>query len=646
MRFRHTPCLLLQCAMFAKASPDGTDSEHHVVLDVKPAGADDNEYRKIAWKYSIYKDIPDLGPCRLIYNIPALHCVVRARNVTMNIASAPSAPMFCVPPLPLCPKEGPDVQLVVRRRGNLFVQMTWACRVLHEQPLKFVQIGFRRQSIEAPWVDMQAFTMPSSMVVDEFPASVPAACTSEFPAESKGKGGASKRQYLCRHCMANLTHVTAEDDATVKAASSDLRRKCSELGGILPKDIPPHDPDNDQVSSERVPHLSEEIAGRVERRRVEQRSLEEILGRPAPEREVDAWSRETCSCRDLVLREVLPVDGENVIQFGSTYSFRVRVQDGLNWSPWAECAEPVPMKVPPVRPLPQLSDPSVPMSSITAEVLLMKIDFHTEMALLRVLWPRFEGVMTEVEYRILMWCLTPEQRKAAMHRQPSWQVSRNALPQMPETLVLSQMTPISKVPEGEPELCVRAGVRKPSTLTNDGLDRPHVITHIPPAPDEQFVAEKKRLCADVEVPYRLDENCYVFGIEAKYSRGSCGNLSEWSFPVLSKVVELAIPRSKLEVKVEAITGGSLVHTGRAFINSNPKDEAVVYHGPPLSYAEQHASLVKAKPLWPKPTEKRSTSMHARILQGSDEAAEKAAFQGILQMVRPERRPTDDDFREK
>lgn len=82
--------------------------------------------------------------------------------------------------------------------------------------------------------------------------------------------------------------------------------------------------------------------------------------------------RKFCACRDVVLRKMLPVDG-NLICHGSTYRFRVRVQDALNWSAWTDFSAPVPVIVPPPRPSMAQRDPLQPAPPPAIEVELGRV---------------------------------------------------------------------------------------------------------------------------------------------------------------------------------------------------------------------------------------------------------------------------------
>jgi len=213
-------------------------------------------------------------------------------------------------------------------------------------------------------------------------------------------------------------------------------------------------------------------------------------------------------------------------------------------------------------------------------------------ARLRLRWPKFRGHMKELEYRVLMWTLSPEQqRRAAAGRQPG-RTPERSLPPIVGTEVFafnlsgSLRTSAMQVDEsGNARFAVEAelGTAGPTSVkpraaassraamqgdvaVQQSDDMPQVIAHLKPNASgparttnakltpKVVVAEgglqegqSKAMTLEVSVIPLQKGHGYAFGVEAKHSQGAAGNLGEWSAPLFSKLCTFeAAPRGASE----------------------------------------------------------------------------------------------------
>ncbi|CAK0798299.1 unnamed protein product [Prorocentrum cordatum] len=567
-RFLHTPHLLLKCPIFKRKFRDEFDKDHPIRIDVKAADRVDDEFREVPLENSVYTILPEYGFCRFVYNLPFLHVSIRTRNVHMNNTSAPCPPVFTVPPLVLEDQRGPDVELVVAEDGNLFLKITWTTRCLPLQDVGMVQLGLRRHIVDSPIVDLQATDADGDAVLEEIsPAALSAA-------------GERRCPFACRRCWRPLA-FEPPDVATLgplgrgrlREARGHLQESC-----ITFDEIPAYRSD-EALQGLRAPHHVEMQARDQERHETEPPAM----GWPPPHKK--GRLEQVCHCRDRVVQKFLPVDGDRLCH-GNTYRLRLRVRDALLWSPWTEFSPPVHVLLAAPRPALPLQDPRQPVPPPIVEVLLLQQDGRqlADLAFsevrLRLRWPKFRGHMKELEYRVLMWTLSPEQqRRAAAGRQPGRTPDRS-LPPIVGTEVFAfnlsgnLRTSAMQVDEsGNARFAVEAepGTAGPALVkpraaggsrpvvpgdaaVQQSDDLPQVIAHVKPNSSgparathakltpKVVVAEgglqegqSKAMTLEVSVIPLQRGHGYAFGVEAKHSQGAAGNLGEWSAPLFSKL---------------------------------------------------------------------------------------------------------------
>ncbi|CAE8587374.1 unnamed protein product, partial [Polarella glacialis] len=726
-RFLHTPVVLVRCPMFRKVNKDDFDKDHKVVIDVRPAGAKDEDYRQVPMENSVYCEPDGNGPCRLIYNLPFMHAEVRARNTTMNDISAATPAFFAVPPLVLEGRRGPKVQLVVGEDGALSVQLFCTTRCLPQQQPRLVQIALRRHAVDTPAVELPSFEITAGNRLEEAPASAVVATGEAFErlvaeaevkaanrrqaAEEAGPGAAASRTsssqrarnscpFVCRCCFRPLdSKASPVPFGPLTQARLANVRSALEDGAIHLDDVPRYRGPDDELRQLRVPHVSE--VGQHE-------GAAGFSARKAPG---------PCGCRDVYILKELPVDGEQ-LRHGTTYVFRLRILDGLLWSPWTDFSDPLPVLVPPPRPPLPLQDVLMPAPPPLVEVMLVRdalavataasMDHldgggHTSDLRLRLRWPQFEGRMQEVEYRVLMWALSPEQRqRASGSRRATDGKGRTGLPPVVgvQTFVTSASfpshPPVQMDDSGASPRNVRAGEAEKygpaagtamprAVKSKVASDAPQVIAHIrpfdPPArgpsgfkhtPKQQSrgktldqVPDKVSglgdfLDAEVSVLAVPAGYGYVFAVESKHSRGACGNLGEWSAPLFSKLVEFAGQERHLRVEVDA-RFGTLLFKGQVYTDPKPANKQLIMEAGAVSFADEHRDLPKAAPLLAQPggenpwphgasptrfvTRSRNRTVYSERLPEltGDAAAWDHNMSQVNQML--EERPKDDDFRE-
>lgn len=152
---------------------------------------------------------------------------------------------------------------------------------------------------------------------------------------------------------------------------------------------------------------------------------------------------------------------------------------------------------------------------------------------------------------------------------------------------------------------------------------------------------------------------YVFAVEAKHSRGTCGSLGEWSAPLFSRVVDFDCPPRHLSLEVDA-RFGAVLFKGKAATKSKPISDCLVFEAPAVSYADEHRELPQAAPLLAQPggdpwplggapkrfvVRSRGRTVFAeRLSHGSPGKLQKGSGEDLFTACLPERRPFGDDFR--
>jgi len=424
---------------------------------------------------------------------------------------------------------------------------------------------------------------------------------------------------------------------------------------------------------------------------------------------------QVCQCKDYILRKTIPVDGDKVV-YGSTYRFRVRIRDSLKWSFWTEFSTPVFVTVPPPRPIMAQRDIHHPVPPPSVEVQLARgtgvaLDNESGLASdvrLHLKWERFEGPIQDVEYRVFMWTLSPEQRKRASARRHNGTAAtfetkgRCTLPPIAgtQTVVLNPDaagcldapdTDAMAAPgrNGHPEQSTmlvkpRAQVESIEVGSGHGLavqhasDGPQVIAHVRPyeppprantmrrtpktaaaagtagisepaaaAADKQ--AEKRSPTVEIGVPALPTGYGYIFGVEAKHAKGVCGSVSEWSAPLFSKLVEFESTARQLTVDIDA-RFGALLFKATAVTTAAPTDEKICLEAPAVSFVDEHRALPRAMGLTPGADpwlQSGAAGLGKYVVKTKDRSvyAERVQAEGDLSLENhPEPRPLGDDFR--
>lgn len=708
-RFIHTPCVLLKCAQFQKAHPDDFDKEHPVVVDVRPRGTGDEDYTQVPLENSVYCEIKPHGPCRLLYNVEHLHAELRIRNTIMNYLSANCPPLFTVPPLPLETKHGPSAELLCSDDGHLFIQITWTTRCLPLQEPWLTQLSLKRHSVEAPAVDLQAFNVTPDMVLEEFPANTVLAAGATYERFARRTEAAARAQaaasadgpprppeegetcpFACRRCFRplDLAAPAQESLGPFGAATLDDVGRALENGTVSMHEVPKFRGVEDDLDSLRAPHQSEVEA---KARAAGTLAPKQPQGRKKPPR--------TCNCRDVILRKTIPVDGDQIC-YGTTYRVRLRVKDKLTWSQWTEFSVPLLASVPPPKPvLPQQKDVHNPVPLPSVDVLLIAWPHGTPAQLLesrpevtlRVHWGLFSGLMQEVEYRVFMWTLSPEQRRKAANRQPFDLKGPWSLPPIvgTQTFVLNPdaPAPVEIGDDGTPFfVTAQPGVQteaapvsvKPraqhdgqaasngSSAVQHSEDGPQIVANLQPfhaAPRANAQRRAARnppqgggpgsqsgvVSADVSVVALPSGHGYVFGVEAKHSRGTCGNVGEWSTPLFSKLIEFEHAPRQLNVAVDA-RFGALLFKGNAVVQAKPSEEQVVLEMPAVSHADEHRDLpaqmglLPANDPWPLHNTPGKMLVRTKGKSAYVDRLEPGDVGHITADHLPDSRPHKDDFR--
>lgn len=142
---------------------------------------------------------------------------------------------------------------------------------------------------------------------------------------------------------------------------------------------------------------------------------------------------------------------------------------------------------------------------------------------------------------------------------------------------------------------------------------------------------------------------YVFSIEAKYCRGACGNIGDWSAPLFSKLVEFESVHRHLGLEIEA-KFGALLFKGDASARAKPTNEQMKINASAVNFVEEHRKLPKAMPLTPGedpwPTANSTPGKYVVRTNNRSMYSECLEPDGDLSMSHlPEKRPHHDDFRE-
>lgn len=654
-RFLHTPCILLKCGLFAKQNKNDSDKDHSVVVDCRPAGSTDEDYQLAG--SSIYCQPAEYGPCRLVYNLPYLHAEIRTGNITMNDVSAASIPFFAVPPLTIEDSKGPSINLVVGKDGRLCVSVEWTSRCLPGQKPKLLQIGLRRHALHQDCVELASQSVLPQMCLEELPTT--ALCSSkdfeglmeEAAARFKKQGGILRDEspYYCRHCFQPLQRKA--DSSTVlgplgKAWIAEVK-EVLKLSAVAIDEIGHANPLD--TAALRAPHWAQ---------------LEQQIREEANPWEAIRQAKTPCSCRDVFCCKELNVDGEELIH-GTVYTFRLRVSDGQRWSCWTEYSPPMQVVIPPPKPPVPYQETLAPIPPPTVEVLFVKDGDETIQSIveglkgpdfrLRLRWPRFEGRMQEVEYRILMWTLSPEQRKRAQS------LEKGPLPPIVgvQSVFTSSSFPgvAAEVDESSAPRIVRPVVpdcspvarARPRTLQPGSQDTPEILAHIQPFDPPRGRANElpPTLEAEVNVMPVPTGHGYVFAVEAKHCRGALGNLGEWSPPMFSRFIEFQHQSRELSLEVDA-RFGTLLFKGQAATQPKPKNEKLQMEASTVSFADEHRDLPKAMPLlsnpggdpWPIGAEPKKFIVRTK---GRTVYAERLDAEKLPDL--PEARPKKDDLRE-
>jgi hypothetical protein len=266
---------------------------------------------------------------------------------------------------------------------------------------------------------------------------------------------------------------------------------------------------------------------------------------------------------------------------------------------------------------------------------------------LQLKWEPFQGQVQEVEYRVFMWTLSPEQRRRASNRRHGGSSGnfetkgRCNLPPVTgiQTVVIDQdtlgavkaadadaMTYPLKSPDG-----TLVKPRAQAEVSGDGNtgpgvqhsnDGPQVIAHLrpyeaPPRANTTRRTLKKAAAGNAETISALNDNAaeiraptvevgvaalpkgygYIFGVEAKHSAGVCGGVGEWSAPLFSKLVEFESTPRQLTVDIDA-RFGALLFKANTVTAAPPVDELISIEASAVSFVDEHRDLPKIKGLMP------------------------------------------------
>lgn len=375
------------------------------------------------------------------------------------------------------------------------------------------------------------------------------------------------------------------------------------------------------------------------------------------------------------------------------------MKDRLTWSQWTEFSVPLLASVPPPKPmLAQQRDLQNPTPPPSVDVFLVSwpgasvvLESRPEVTL-RVQWGLFSGHMQELEYRVFMWTLSPDQRQKAAGRQPFDVKGQWSLPPIvgTQTFVLNPdaPSPVEVSDDGTPPSFVTAqpGLQpevppvsvKPraqhdsqavpaggSSVQHSG-DGPQLVANLQPfqvapranaqrraprGPSLSGVPEAQGsvVSADVSVVALPSGHGYVFGVEAKHCRGTCGNVGEWSAPLFSKLVEFEHAPRQLNVAVDA-RFGALLFKANAVVRAKPNEEQVLLEMPAVSHADEHRDLpaqmglLPANDPWPLHNTPGKMLVRTKGKSAYVDRLEPGDTGHITADHLPDSRPHKDDFR--
>lgn len=309
---------------------------------------------------------------------------------------------------------------------------------------------------------------------------------------------------------------------------------------------------------------------------------------------------------------------------------------------------------------------------------------------LRLQWSAFHGQLHEVEYRVLLWSLSPEQRKQALTKRPFDLKGRSTLPPVvgTQTVViggagtepaivdniedlegLEEATPRKGKPGVARAIVEGGGVEAAggAVAIQHGKDAPMIIAHLKPfepPPRANAVRRTAKLSKDGEPASEVQSTRtmdvavsvlprgygYVFAVEAKHSRGMAGNQGEWSAPLFSKLLQFFEAPRHLKLEVDA-RFGALLFQGAGVTKAQPTDERVPLKAPAVGFVDEHRDLPAKMGLLPAGDPWPLASLPDKYVvrvQGRSVYGDRLAFDGTGTAdpeLRPEPRPHADDFRE-
>jgi hypothetical protein len=246
-------------------------------------------------------------------------------------------------------------------------------------------------------------------------------------------------------------------------------------------------------------------------------------------------------------------------------------------------------------------------------------------ARLLLTWPRFEGRLESIEYRIFMWTLSPDQRRRALGGRNMLLVDNKSrssgLPPIIDTLTVRSEEAIPPLDSsdcvGQPR--VTAKPCGTNTLLPQGMtsnDLPRVVAYVkpfepaprahavrrnpkaPPLPSE-LAKHSNTISAEVHVPPLPKGHGYVFAVEAKHTTVIFGNVGEWSVPIFSKLVEFETHPRQLSFELEG-RFGNILFKGNTSTAAKPTNEShqLAFQAHPVSFVDEHRELPSAMPLLP------------------------------------------------
>jgi hypothetical protein len=556
--------------------------------------------------------------------------------------------------------------------------------ILEEMPSNLIMASGQeyQQLAEEAWQQAEA-------------AAMAAAGTSGFVQAPDPKRRENRCPFVCRRCSKPLDLTKPDASALAgpwaKKRLAEVQQTLAETA-VPSHEVPAYRGVDDDLRELRVAHRAEVDASEKD---------------PA---KLTSCAKKVCHCKDYVLRKTIPVDGDKVV-YGSTYRFRVRVRDSLKWSFWTEFSAPVFITVPPPRPLMPQRDVHNPVPPPAVEVQLARgtgaaLDSDSGSSSdvrLHLNWERFSGKIQEVEYRVFMWTLSPDQRRRASSRRNKGAAANFetkggcTLPPItgtqtvvlnPDAMSCPEATELSSQQIRQDQSAMLVKPRAQAGATNGGGavtvqhcdDGPQVIAHLrpfeaPPRANTMRRTPKTAVtstAADAQpVPAAVDKVVetrptvevgvaslpmgygYIFGVEAKHGKGVCGSVGEWSAPLFSKLVEFESTPRQLSVDIDA-KFGALLFKAKAVTSAAPQDEQIILEAPAVNFVDEHRDLPRAMGLMPLPgSDPWPLSSAAQLgkyvvkTKGRSAYAERLDVDGDLSLDNlPEPRPRGDDFRDE